>query len=344
MSRLKIAHLIPYDDIGGVEIAASSMPSGRYPRFEFQRDFIFPDTHSSAARGSTFNPIPFLGSIRKYLDSDVDILVVSLWRALLVGLCVKMLRPGLKLVVFIHNSRDAHLVDYCVTRVAVRFADKVWSDSEASWKNRLSPTFLPRPRTISFMARRINPLPDALLAPEFVFWGRLSRQKDLPRALNVFAGVFRRYQNSRYHIIGPDGGQLDEIKDLCRNLGVSDAVIFYGPQDIAGIQRIASSKCFYLQTSVYEGMAMSVVEAMQMGLVPVVTPVGEIRTYCRHNQNSILVHDDEQAVSDIVRLIESEDNFSALKAAAIAHWANAKLYCESFVEASNELVDELSIA
>lgn len=340
----KIVHLIPYDDIGGVEIAARSMPGGPYPRFEFQRDFIFSDADSGAGRGSTFNPIPILGSIGKYRGNDVDILVVSLWRAVLVGLCAKILRPSLKLVVFIHNSRDAHFADYLVTRIAVRLADRVWSDSEASWKNRLSPHLSPEPRTISFVARKIEPLPDASLAPEFIFWGRLSKQKDLPRALLLFAGVYRKYENARYHIIGPDGGQLEEIQGHCRMLGISEAVIFYGPQDIAVIRQIAVAKCFYLQTSVYEGMAMSVVEAMQMGLVPVVTPVGEIRSYCIHNQNSILVQEDAQALENIVRLIECEDNYSALKTAAIAHWANAKLYCESIVEAANELVDELSSA
>jgi glycosyltransferase involved in cell wall biosynthesis len=337
----RIVHLIPYDDIGGVEVAANSMPEGRYPRFEFQRDFIFSPMDSSAVRGSTFNPIPILGSIRKYIGNDVDILVVSLWRALLVGLCVKILRPRLKLVVFIHNSKDAHFVDYSVTRIAVRLADRVWSDSETSWKNRLSPNLSPQPRTISFVARKLDPLPDAALAPEFIFWGRLSGQKDLPRALHIFAGVYRKYQNARYHIIGPDGGQLGEIQSLCRSMGVAEAVMFYGPQDINGIQRIATSKCFYLQTSVYEGMAMSVVEAMQMGLVPVVTPVGEIRAYCKHNLNSILIHEVTQAVKDIVHLVECEADYLALQAAAIAQWASAKLYCESILDASNELIAEL---
>jgi glycosyltransferase involved in cell wall biosynthesis len=53
---------------------------------------------------------------------------------------------------------------------------------------------------------------------------------------------------------------------------------------------------FYLQTSLQEGMAMSVVEAMQLGLVPVVTPVGQIATYCRDGENSILVGDDDDVV------------------------------------------------
>lgn len=334
----KIVHLIPQDDIGGVEIAARSMPDGCYPRFVFQRDFILPDTSST---GGAFNPIPILAAIGKYTGKDVDILVVSLWRAALVGLCAKILRPSLKLVVFIHNSRDAHFADYLVTRFAVRLADRVWSDSEASWKQRLSEHLLPRPRTISFVARKAEPLPGASLAPEFIFWGRLSRQKDLPRALQLFADVYRQYQNARYHIIGPDGGQLDEIQRHCTRLGVDKAVIFHGPQDFDGIRTIAAAKCFYLQTSAYEGMAMAVVEAMQLGLVPVVTPVGEIGSYCIHNQNSILVREDSQAVDDIVRLIENAEKYSAMQSAAMAQWANAPLYCESIVDAANELVAEL---
>jgi len=336
----KIVHLIPYDAIGGVEVAAGSMPGGEYPRFEFRQDVIFPSANAGKGRGSTFNPIPFLRSIRKYLDDDVDILVVSLWRAALVGLCARLLRPGLKLVVFIHNARDAHVVDYLVTRLAVRCADRVWSDSEASWRNRLSPQQLPKPRTISFVARRIAPLPEPSLAPEFLFWGRISSQKDLPRALALFAGVYRRYPNARYHVIGPDGGQLAQVQQLCRTLEIASAVVFYGPRDFAGIRGIAADKCFYLQTSVYEGMAMSVVEAMQLGLVPVVTPAGEVGNYCLHDRNAILVQEDAQAVQDIIRLMENPAHYAALRAAAIAQWAHARLYRESIVEASNELLAE----
>ena len=207
----KIVHLIPYDDIGGVEVAARSMSGGQYGCFEFQHDFIFSTGNSGVGRGSTFNPIPILSSIRKYIGNDVDILVVSLWRALLVGLCVKILRPKLQLVVFIHNSRDAHFIDYSVTRLAVRLADRVWSDSEASWQNRLSIDISPKPRTISFVTRKIEPLPRCLLAPEFIFWGRLSAQKNLSRALRIFASVRGKYKNARYHIIGPDGGELEVV-------------------------------------------------------------------------------------------------------------------------------------
>jgi glycosyltransferase involved in cell wall biosynthesis len=338
----KIVHLIPHDDIGGVEIAAASMREGLHGRFDYRRKFVFTGLDAGAGRGLRFSPLPILSAIKKYAGNDVDILVVSLWRALLVGLMVKLLRPELKLVVFIHNSRDAHFVDYAVTRIAVSLADRVWSDSEASWQQRLAPTLQPPPRTISFVTRRIEPLPDPSLAPEFIFWGRMSRQKDLPRALRIFAGVCRNREDARYHIIGPDGGQLATIKSLCNKLGVSEKIRFYGPLAFARIRDTAASTCFYLQTSLYEGMAMSVVEAMQMGLVPVVTPVGEIRHYCAHGENAILIRDDEQAVNDIVRVLDDENDYPALRKAAIGRWNNARLYSESFIDAANELVGALS--
>ena len=149
---VKIVHLIPHDDIGGVEIAAHSMPDGRYPRFEYCRDYIFSGTGHALRGGVTQNPLAIPGSIWKYVRSDVDVLIVSLWRAALVGLCVKIIKPKMQLVLFIHNARDAHFVDYVVTRLAARAADRIWSDSEASWKSRLSPELSPRPRTISFLA------------------------------------------------------------------------------------------------------------------------------------------------------------------------------------------------
>ena len=48
-------------------------------------------------------------------------------------------------------------------------------------------------------------------------------------------------------------------------------------------------------------MAFSVVEAMQLGLVPVVTAVGEIRAYCHNGQNAVRIETDEQAVEDVLQ-------------------------------------------
>ena len=65
-----------------------------------------------------------------------DVLIVSLWRSAIVGVLAKLLRPNLKLVVFIHNATDVHWLDFIFTRLAISLAHEVWADSQASQRSR----------------------------------------------------------------------------------------------------------------------------------------------------------------------------------------------------------------
>src|SRR5690606_5104555 len=136
--------------------------------------------------------------------------------------------------------------------------------------------------------------------PRFIFWGRLAAQKNLPRAIGLFHRIWKNRPQARFTIIGPDSGALAELQGSCDALGLGSAVYFAGAMDFSNILDQARVHAFYLQTSSYEGMAMSVVEAMQLGLVPVVTPVGEIGRYCRGGVNAVLVDDDEEAAAIIM--------------------------------------------
>jgi glycosyltransferase involved in cell wall biosynthesis len=80
-------------------------------------------------------------------------------------------------------------------------------------------------------------------------------------------------------------------------------------------------------------MAMSVVEAMQLGLVPVVTPVGEIPRYCLNGLNSIIVSDDERAVEDVLLALNKAETFQSLRRNAIATWDEIPVYKDSVIEA-----------
>src|SRR5690606_29152265 len=77
---------------------------------------------------------------------------------------------------------------------------------------------------------------------------------------------------------------------------------------------------FFLMTSSAEGMAVSVVEAMQLGLIPIVTPVGEIPRYCAGGENAILVHDDGEAVAEIISLLERPDKLASMRESARGFW------------------------
>jgi glycosyltransferase involved in cell wall biosynthesis len=334
----RIAHLIPYDGIGGVETAARSIGCVKRGEMRFEVDFIFQNIHSRRTK-YRFNPIPLLAAAWKYAKGDVDLLIVSLWRAYIVGVIAKLLRPELKMVVFIHLTHDVHWLDRHSTRWAASLADEIWADSEATMSNRLKGLPFKKHRVISFVTRRFEAPPPQAVEPSFIFWGRLNSQKGIERAIRIFASICKKRPSARFRLIGPDGGSLASLKALAVSLGLKDEIDFLGPATHEEIIDLARHASFYLQTSEYEGMAMSVVESMQLGLVPVVTPVGEIASYCRHNYNAVFVKSDQQVIEDVMQLLDSACKYHTLRSNAIATWTNHPLYRDCVLNACEALLD-----
>jgi len=208
---------------------------------------------------------------------------------------------------------------------------------------RLPNTPAERGRVISFVTRHVPVFEARPVNPVFIFWGRIHPQKGLDRALKIFAAVHIVHPMARFIIIGPDGGGLERIKRLANEIGVSAAVSFLGGMDFNGIVRQARFASFYLQTSLLEGMAMSVVEAMQLGLVPVVTPVGEIGNYARHGKNALIVQSDESVVNEILAVLSDNPKYIELRKNAAVTWDRAPLYTESVLLACTEILSMPSV-
>ena len=83
------------------------------------------------------------------------------------------------------------------------------------------------------------------------------------------------------------GVEFISHKKMCNDLGLNNAVHF-------------------------EGASMSVMDAMQLGLVPIVTTVGEISKYCKHKYNSLVITDNQGTFSDIYLLL-NDNNFQNLR-------------------------------
>jgi len=273
------------------------------------------------------------------LSLKPSILVVSLWRAYAVGLVYKLLRPNTKLVLFLHLPAHVHLLDHIFTRLTAHFAAKVWADSHQTLCQRVPNLLGSRGRVISFITARISPVTSPTSArPVFIYWGRIQRQKGLKHAVNLFARVCEHRPDALFVIIGPDCGELSSLQQQVADLDLSDNVQFRGAMDFHTICSEAQYASFYLQTSILEGMSMSVVEAMQLGLVPVVSPVGEIANYARNGINSLHVVDAERSVSDILSVLSDNNIYKSLRAGAIDTWSSARLYKEDILEACNALI------
>jgi glycosyltransferase involved in cell wall biosynthesis len=339
----KVIHLLPYDGIGGAEAAARSMLGTSDDALEFQVRYLFPKVSSPLQRARTNNPLAVISAVRAVLREKPDLLIVSLWRSCIAGLLVRLFRPSTRMVVLIHNSVDAHALDHVFTRWAMKLSCAVWADSDASVSQRFPDTPKSSITILPFLTDHLHPLLAANLAqpvPRFIFWGRLATQKNLARALGLFHRIWKNRPHARFTVIGPDAGQLMQLEARSPELGLASAVRFLGAQSFSDILEEARTHAFYLQTSTHEGMAMSVVEAMQLGLVPVVTPVGEIARYCRNEVNAVFLEDDDKSASAILNLLDDANRYGQLRANAIETWSETPLYRDAVRRECLRLLDQ----
>ncbi|CAM5444121.1 hypothetical protein TMEC54S_03282 [Thauera mechernichensis] len=344
-------HVIPFDGIGGVEVAARTTPDAALPQFHFRKLYLL-DAHYAAANAqnaTTTPPRRVLDHPRVYWDAlqrlrrlGPRLVIASLWRSCAIAIVLKLLRPSTKVVTFLHLATDVHLADKWLNTIAMWLSTEIWADSQATLDARVSQRLRGRTRVISFLVERQAPPEPRAPLPRFVFWGRLHPQKGLSRALRVFALIHAQRADAEFLVIGPDGGQRGALEEQVAALGLSGAVRFAGGMDRAAIFALAREFSFYLQTSEVEGMAMSVIEAMQLGLVPVVTPVGEIGRYCQDGENAVLVSEDEEAARQAVALIADAETFQRMASAAVQTWQAKRLYREDVMDACQELVAERS--
>jgi glycosyltransferase involved in cell wall biosynthesis len=318
-----VVYLIPFDGIGGVEIAAATLQKYRNRFMNINVQYIF------SHKKDLFNIVKLLQSVKRVVELKPDLLIVSLWRSVLVAIFIKIYMPKLKVILFVHSEKDTHIFDFLTTRLMVFMCHEVWCDSSASLSNRF-PVLRPKTpaKIISFNSRRISRLPERKLAPNFVYWGRISKDKGVYRALDIFKKLLVFFPAATYKLIGDCSEEGIEIKQYCVDVGLMGSVQFYKETDLEGLLHHARLASFYLQASKFEGMAMSVMEAMMMGLVPVVTPVGEIQKYCNKN-NSILIHSNLEAVRSIMQILKNESSFLCASNAAVLTWEGQMYYVDS---------------
>ena len=114
----RIFHLMPNQDIGGVEIAARSLPTGRHGELEFEPNYLVRNPNSTIEAGeyhgptiSLNNPHAYWHAFWRLLRKPPDLLVASLWRSALVLILLKLARPKQKTILFLHSVHDVHWLD-----------------------------------------------------------------------------------------------------------------------------------------------------------------------------------------------------------------------------------------
>lgn len=341
----RLLHFVPHYSTGGVELAAESGARNgggilrtHYLSTPYEVKRAPCDWITAGPYRSSFGLGATVRALREVRRQNPDIIVFSLWRSFLAFLAVRLFFPRKPVIVFLHNTKNNHVVNALFTRIMVRFSDALWADSLAT---AVSSRAGGRPaRPISMLLHRSDTEPPQPTAssfrPHFVSWCRLNPQKRVHLALELIWRLKKRRPDVHYYVIGQDDGCLPFLKAEVERLGLGETVEFLGRRDRAFIENAAREATFYLQLSAFEGQAMAVTEAMQLGLIPVVTPVGAIADYCEDGVNAIFYSEADGTAERLHQLFTEPDRLPELSAAARSRFSSTKQYAEDVLDAFEE--------
>tara|TARA_B100000242_G_C43051812_1_gene491483 strand:- start:1133 stop:2209 length:1077 start_codon:yes stop_codon:yes gene_type:complete len=347
--KLRIFHLLPSHDLGGAEIASKTCEFIDNKNFTYKTFYISENKINKNDFLQIIKQIKnYLIALRFFLNQKDFILISSLWKSSLLSLLIKLFLPKTKVILFLHSTKSSHFFDKAFTSFLLIFAYEVWADSKNTLIKRFDELMFKRKfiktKIVSFVLRRLKPVNyGENISFNFIYWGRLHKVKNLKKAIKFFNKFYCLDNSSKLTLIGHDYGMKNEIRKIIRNLKLTNNVKILKFMDMKDITEIVKDYSFFLQLSSYEGMAMAVVESMQLGLIPIVTNVGEIENYCIDLKNSIIYEGMQDTFEKVLKVKNNYKNCKEISNRAISTWNNKNLYHEDIFFLCQSLYDEREI-
>ena len=135
--------------------------------------------------------------------------------------------------------------------------------------------------------------------------GRFNEQKNHRRILEAFHMLTGEIPNCRLWLVG-DGELMEATRSYARELGVEERVEFLGSQ--SNVYGFLQDADIFLMPSDYEGMPMTIIEAMGTGLPVVATAVGGVPDMLKDGESGLLVPCDARAVKDACKALARDES------------------------------------
>ena len=159
--------------------------------------------------------------------------------------------------------------------LASRWCDWIVGVCEGTRTNLLAVPFAARDKIIHIyngaLPADISAVPRPKTGFTLLHVGRLAPTKDHATLLRAFALTRTHYPDLQLWMVG-DGPLESSLRDLSKELGLSDCVTFFGEQ--ADVSPFLLAADLFVISSITEGLPVSLLEAMSAGLPAVVTDVG----------------------------------------------------------------------
>lgn len=159
-----------------------------------------------------------------------------------------------------------------------------------------------------------NPLSPTLIKPyngirtkEFVTFCRIDKQKNLPLLINSFIKVHQKHPEYSLKIYG-SGLLENEIRALIKKKDVGAYIKMYDFS--SNIHEKIKNSFAYINSSDYEGMSNSMLEALAIGIPSICTdcPIGGAKMVIKNMNNGILVpvNNEDKMIEAMNLLIENQ--------------------------------------
>jgi glycosyltransferase involved in cell wall biosynthesis len=132
--------------------------------------------------------------------------------------------------------------------------------------------------------------------------------------IKVLESLIQIFPEATLTMIGPDKGELNNIKKLAQELNLTDKITFTGPIPNNQLYKYYQKHHVYLNTTSYESFGVAVVEAAACGIPIVSNNVGEIPFIWTNGKDILLVdnNDIEQYVTHISSLFKDDKKANEL--------------------------------
>jgi len=348
---LRVCHFVHAPAIGGVETAVAQLQRATRSRLRYAVATLAPARGSQDEVAITRpaycgvglnNPLSVILLIRWAMRQQPDIVVASLWRAVITATLLKTVNRRIVLVVFLHSTKYKNIIDRIATTIGLRAADAVFCDSPATRRALVThPKIIDKSRIVSLSAR---PVIDRIVSRPradrigLVFWGRIASEKRIDRAIRVAALLANSIGHRRllFTIAGPDAGMRASLQDLAARLGMTQCIRWVGPASWSRLVDCARQSEFFVQLSDFEGQGMAVIEAMRLGLIPVVTPVGQITDYTIDGYNAIHHQSCDITSQKILDIWRDRTTFASVSDRAVRQWQSIPDTGADFVTACTD--------
>lgn len=134
--------------------------------------------------------------------------------------------------------------------------------------------------------------------------GRLSKEKNQIMMIEVFKELYKEYSNIKFMIVG-DGEERKSLEKKAQEYKIDKNIIFVGR--VVNVEDYLCDADIFLLSSFYEGVPLSILEAMAARLPIISTNVGGVKDIVTNNGILVQSNNIEAMKNAILKLIKNKN-------------------------------------